>query len=264
MKLIARPESPLIPTAPPAAPEFALSRARGDLLVLTYIYTATLVLGVGALFGLLQAFSRANWIAMPAWFDYYRMLTAHGVMMALVFTTFFIVGLFTYCTYTAIPRERTYRLNWTGYCVMLLGTVMATIAILDGSASVLYTFLCAAQSKPAVLFRRDVAYRRNVVRRGRHYRQCSLVSTPQSGRQHSAAGVHGIDDDDHVDDRHARRRRRDVHPHPVVARLDAWCRCRVDAHAVLVFRSSAGLFLDHGRVHDLVCRCADDVQRNGV
>ncbi len=152
MKLIARPQGPLIPVAPPPPPEFALSRARGDLLVLTYIYTATLVLGAGALFGLLQAFSRANWIALPAWFDYYRMLTAHGVMMALVFTTFFIVGLFTYCTYRAIPRERTFRLNWTGYCVMLLGTVMATIAILDGSASVLYTFYAPLKASPLFYF----------------------------------------------------------------------------------------------------------------
>ena len=50
----------------------------------------------GALFGMLQGFSRASLIVMPAWFDYYRMLTAHGVLMALVFTTFFITGLFTY------------------------------------------------------------------------------------------------------------------------------------------------------------------------
>jgi hypothetical protein len=32
---------------------FALSRAQGDLLVLTHVYTATLVVGLGGLFGLL-------------------------------------------------------------------------------------------------------------------------------------------------------------------------------------------------------------------
>ncbi len=120
--------------------------------MLTHIYTATLVLGLGALFGLLQGFSRANWIVMPAWFDYYRMLTAHGVLMALVFTTFFIMGLFTYCTYTSIPRDRSTKLNWIGYCVMLVGTVMATIAIVDGSASVLYTFYAPLKASPLFYF----------------------------------------------------------------------------------------------------------------
>jgi len=139
-------------TAAATPQNIELSKAEGDLLVLTHIYTATLVLGVGALFGLLQGFSRANWIVMPAWFDYYRMLTAHGVMMALVFTTFFIMGLFTYCTYTAIPRYRSTRLNWTGYCVMLVGTVMTTIAILDGSASVLYTFYAPLKASPLFYF----------------------------------------------------------------------------------------------------------------
>ena len=132
--------------------DLSVAKSRGDRLVLAHLYTATLVIGLGALFGLLQAFARANWIVMPVWFDYYRMLTAHGVLMALVFTTFFIMGLFTYCTYTSIPRDRSVRLNWIGYGVSLLGTVMATIAILDGSASVLYTFYAPLKASPLFYF----------------------------------------------------------------------------------------------------------------
>ena len=130
----------------------ALSRAHGDLLVLTHIYTATLVLGVGALFGMLQGLSRANLIVMPPWFDYYRMLTAHGVLMALVFTTFFITGFFTYSVYTTMPRVRSTRLGWTGWCTMAAGTVMTAIAILDGSASVLYTFYAPLKASPWFYF----------------------------------------------------------------------------------------------------------------
>ncbi len=130
----------------------ALARASGNLLALTHVYTATLVLGIGALFGMLQGFSRANIIVMPAAFDYYRMLTVHGVLMALVFTTFFITGLFTYCVYTTLPRVRSTKLGWTGYCVMLAGTLMATVAILDGSASVLYTFYAPLKASPLFYF----------------------------------------------------------------------------------------------------------------
>jgi len=128
--------------------ELALSRAGGNLLALTHIYTATLVLGVGALFGMLQAFSRASLITMPPAFDYYRMLTAHGVLMALVFTTFFITGLFTYAVYQTIPRVRSLTLGWIGYCTMLAGTVMTTIVILSGDASVLYTFYAPLKASP--------------------------------------------------------------------------------------------------------------------
>jgi cytochrome c oxidase subunit 1 len=141
--------TPRVPTADDAR---ALSRAQGELLVLTHIYTATLVLGVGALFGMLQGLSRANFIVMPPSFDYYRMLTAHGVLMALVFTTFFITGFFTYSVYHTMPRVRSTRLGWTGYCVMLVGTAMTTVAILDGSASVLYTFYAPLKASPLFYF----------------------------------------------------------------------------------------------------------------
>ncbi|MBD5654445.1 MAG: cbb3-type cytochrome c oxidase subunit I, partial [Candidatus Eremiobacteraeota bacterium] len=114
-----------------------------------HLYTATAALGVGALFGLLQGLSRANAIAVPAWFDYYRMLTVHGVLMALVFTTFFITGLCTFATYRQIGREkRSLRLAWFSYGVMLVGTLMTALTILAGNASVLYTFYAPLKASP--------------------------------------------------------------------------------------------------------------------
>jgi cytochrome c oxidase subunit 1 len=134
--------------------DFAIrfSVAKENLLVLAHIYTATAALTLGALFGLLQGFSRANWIVMPPEFDYYRVLTAHGVLMALVFTTFFITGLLTFATYRSIPRVRSVRLGWIGYSVMLFGTVMATIAIVSGNATVLYTFYAPLKAHPSFYF----------------------------------------------------------------------------------------------------------------
>jgi cytochrome c oxidase subunit 1 len=134
--------------SPQTSEPLALSRAGGNLLALTHLYTSTLVLGIGALFGLLQGFSRASLITMPPEFDYYRMLTAHGVLMALVFTTFFITGLFTYAVYETIPRVRSLALGWTGYCTMLVGTVLTTVIILQGDASVLYTFYAPLKASP--------------------------------------------------------------------------------------------------------------------
>ncbi len=126
-----------------------LAVANENILVSAHIYTATAALVLGALFGLLQGFARANWIVMPTWFDYYRVLTTHGVLMALVFTTFFITGLLTFSTYRSIPRVRHVALGWTGYIVMLVGTLVTALTILSGNATVLYTFYAPLKAHPA-------------------------------------------------------------------------------------------------------------------
>ncbi|MHB8139839.1 MAG: cbb3-type cytochrome c oxidase subunit I [Vulcanimicrobiaceae bacterium] len=118
-------------------------------LILAHLYVAFAALAVGTTFGLLQTLSRAGAITMPVWFDYYRMLTAHGVLLALVFTTFFIVGLSTYAVYRTIPRRnRNLVIPWTGWWVMTIGTVMAAYEILSGGASVLYTFYAPLKADP--------------------------------------------------------------------------------------------------------------------
>ena len=123
--------------------------ARENRLALAYVYTATGAIVIGAIFGVLQGFSRANFFVAPSWFDYYRMLTAHGVLMAIVFTTFFICGLSLFMVYRAVPRDRSLRLGWSGFALMLFGTLMTTWAILSGNATVLYTFYAPLKAHPA-------------------------------------------------------------------------------------------------------------------
>ncbi|MBV8596222.1 MAG: cbb3-type cytochrome c oxidase subunit I [Candidatus Eremiobacteraeota bacterium] len=121
---------------------------RENRLVIAHMYFATIALMVGASFGLLQALSRAQWAAAPAWFDYYRMLTAHGVLNAIVFTTFFICGLATLLTYRAIPRERSLWIGWLAFWVMAISSIMAALSILRGNATVLYTFYAPLKASP--------------------------------------------------------------------------------------------------------------------
>jgi len=125
---------------------------RENRLILAHVYTATGALVIGALFGLLQAYSRADLVSAPAWFDYYRMLTVHGVLMALVFTTFFITGIALFSTYRAIPRERSVAWGWWSFLLMLIGTLMAAVTILSGNATVLYTFYAPLKAHPAFYF----------------------------------------------------------------------------------------------------------------
>lgn len=117
-------------------------------VVIAHVYTGTAALVLGAFFGLFQGFSRAGAITAPAWFDYYRMLTMHGVLMALVFTTFFITGLSLFVTYRGVPRARSLVAGWIGWGMMLAGTAMAALTILSGGATVLYTFYAPLKASP--------------------------------------------------------------------------------------------------------------------
>ncbi|HLY03561.1 MAG TPA: cbb3-type cytochrome c oxidase subunit I [Candidatus Cybelea sp.] len=117
-------------------------------VVIAHIYAATAAIALGAVFGVFQGLARTSAFGAPAWFDYYRILTMHGVLMALVFTTFFITGLSLFVTYRSIPRERRLTVAWFGWSLMLLGTAMAALTILRGNATVLYTFYAPLKASP--------------------------------------------------------------------------------------------------------------------
>ncbi|WP_404335483.1 b(o/a)3-type cytochrome-c oxidase subunit 1 [Planococcus rifietoensis] len=97
---------------------------------------------IGTLMGVLQVFIRNDALQLPAWLDYYQILTAHGVLLALIYTTFFIFAFFITGMSKSLgsfgPKVRLF--SWIGLWVTLLGTVMATVMIVAGEASVLYTF----------------------------------------------------------------------------------------------------------------------------
>lgn len=72
---------------------------------------------------------------------YFMSVTAHGVSMAYVLTTFFIMGFGYFVAVTALQRPLPGKAwAWAGFWVSLAGTLMAVAAILSGRASVLYTF----------------------------------------------------------------------------------------------------------------------------
>lgn len=119
-------------------------------LSLSYIGFAYIAFLVGTLCGLLQVFIRNDALQLPAWLDYYQILTAHGVLLALVFTNYFIFAfLITGMSKTLGdfgPKVRLF--SWIGFWVTTIGTVMATVLIVSGDASVLYTFYAPLQANP--------------------------------------------------------------------------------------------------------------------
>jgi cytochrome c oxidase subunit 1 len=118
---------------------------------------AFIALGIGAFFGLIQALHRTNILRVIDSVDYYTLLTAHGVLLALVFTIFFLVGVFTWAIAKGFERPLPdIRLTWAWFGLMTTGTVLNAVAILAGlvpeipmSADVLYTFYAPLEAHPA-------------------------------------------------------------------------------------------------------------------
>jgi len=105
--------------------------------------------GLAAILGLVQALTIAG-IELPGVAPdvYYLSVTAHGVLMALVFTTFFIMGLGY-----LIAKERLgflvgEKVAWLGFWLALVGTAAAAFYILAGKATVLYTFYPPLEAHP--------------------------------------------------------------------------------------------------------------------
>jgi cytochrome c oxidase subunit 1 len=107
--------------------------------------------GVATFMALMQALSRAD-LDLPFRSPqiYYLSVTAHGVLMALVFTTFVIMGLGVAFTTKSLDRPlRAPGVAWAGFWIALIGTLGASWAILWGKATVLYTFYPPMQAHPA-------------------------------------------------------------------------------------------------------------------
>jgi len=107
-----------------------------------------LVLGIYA--GLLQVLFRAGVIqAAEFWgWEYYQALTLHGVVNAIVFTTFFAVAFGNALVPYALGTKLPLRWAWVSGIMMIVGTLMAAWAILAGKASVLYTFYPPLMAHP--------------------------------------------------------------------------------------------------------------------
>jgi len=109
------------------------------------IGVAMAALSVGITIGVLQGMEHGGFnlypYIEPAIKSYYQGLTLHGVLNALVWTTFFIVGFFTYTVTHSLKMPLRYPwLNWLGLGMMIVGLLTAAYPMLANLATVLYTF----------------------------------------------------------------------------------------------------------------------------
>ena len=120
----------------------ALGRLQTGPLVTAHMWVAVGAFAVACLLGVWQMWARSP-LPAPAHTaaNYFRSVTLHGVSMAFVLTTFFIMGFGYYVAETALRRPLPgLRLAWLSFAMGLVGTLMAALSVISGNASVLFTF----------------------------------------------------------------------------------------------------------------------------
>jgi cytochrome c oxidase subunit I len=104
----------------------------------------------GAYTGVLQVMYRAGIIQDTSFLGigYYQGLTAHGVINAIVLTTFFAVGFGHVVISQQLGQGVSRGLALAGCVVMVVGTLTAAGPIFAGKADVLYTFYAPMKAHP--------------------------------------------------------------------------------------------------------------------
>ncbi len=128
-----------LPRSQPAA---AMGELQVRRLVIAHVWVAIAAFAVACLLGVWQMWARSP-LEAPAHSaaNYFRSVTLHGVSMAFVLTTFFIMGFGYFVAETALKRPIPgLKLAWGAFALGLIGVLMAALAIISGNASVLYTF----------------------------------------------------------------------------------------------------------------------------
>jgi cytochrome c oxidase subunit 1 len=123
--------------------------AAGNRLIRANIWVAVIAFGIAAAMAMMQAISRAN-LELPyrSASMYYMSVTAHGILMALVFTTFFIMGLGWAIAQKEIGTVPWRRAGWIAFWLAVAGVVMALATVFAFKSSVLYTFYPPLQAHP--------------------------------------------------------------------------------------------------------------------
>ena len=108
------------------------------------------LLSIGIYHGLMQTVYRSGIIheSAVAHLDYYQGLTLHGVINAVVLTSFFAVAFGHAIMAFYLKKEPNLKVAWLSFWLMTVGTVMAAWAMLAGKASVLYTFYPPLKAHP--------------------------------------------------------------------------------------------------------------------
>jgi len=111
-----------------------------DRIIKISLIFALIALSIGGIFGITQLISRTPYLISVDPSTYYTLLTGHGVLMAIVWTSIFIIAIAIFVVTRALNISLNKSLLNSSILLSLVGSVISLITILSGNSNVLYTF----------------------------------------------------------------------------------------------------------------------------
>ncbi len=122
---------------------------KAETLIKVNAVTAVIFLAVGGLFGVLVALTRWPAVHLLPADLFYLVLTAHGAAVLLFWIIFFEMAVLYFASAIILNcRLATPKMAWLAYVLMLVGAVLATVAVLQGGSSVMFTSYVPMQAAP--------------------------------------------------------------------------------------------------------------------
>jgi cytochrome c oxidase subunit I len=126
-----------------------IQKALRQIIAIELLFPLVLLV-FGVYHGVMQVLYRAGLLQDDSFLgiNYYQGLTAHGVINAIVLTTFFAVAFGHAVVSQGLAQGVAVRAAWAGLVLMVLGTLAAALPIFTGKATVLYTFYAPMKASP--------------------------------------------------------------------------------------------------------------------
>ncbi len=122
---------------------------KAETLIKINAVTAVVFLAVGGFFGVLVALTRWPAVHLLPADLFYLVLTAHGAAVLLFWIIFFEIAVLYFASAIILNcRLAAPKVAWLGYILMLVGALLATVAVLQGESSVMFTSYVPMQAAP--------------------------------------------------------------------------------------------------------------------
>jgi cytochrome c oxidase subunit 1 len=120
-----------------------------EMLIKANAVAAVVFLAIGGLAGLLVALTRWPAVHLLPAADFYLALTAHGLDVLLVWIIFFEMAILYFASAILLnSRIATPRLGWAQFGLMLVGSLIVNVAVLQGNSTVMFTSYVPMQATP--------------------------------------------------------------------------------------------------------------------
>tara|TARA_B100000315_G_scaffold192968_1_gene183423 strand:- start:4438 stop:6135 length:1698 start_codon:yes stop_codon:yes gene_type:complete len=121
----------------------------GEKLIKWNAVTSIIFLAIGGLLGFLVALTRWPEIHLLDADTFYMALTAHGIVILLVWLIYFEMALLYFASSILLNvRLALPKLAWLGYWLMTIGALLTVVIVLQGESNVMFTSYVPMQADP--------------------------------------------------------------------------------------------------------------------